>query len=89
MPPAPARNRAVLVRDPDNPWLLTAWRAFDGQLSHCFHDPDGRLIAVQRGSDRFYVATDIAGSPRVVTLCCSLPRLMPARALPKSRPLTC
>ncbi|QSQ25905.1 hypothetical protein JY651_13655 [Pyxidicoccus parkwayensis] len=53
--------------DPHNPWLLTASRAPDGQLSLYFHDPEGRLIAVQRGANRFYVATDLAGTPRIVT----------------------
>ena len=45
----------------------TATRSPGGTLTHYFYDEDEKLFAFQRGSARFYVATDQVGSPRVVT----------------------
>lgn len=56
-----------LYGDPENRWRLTASRDPAGQLTQYFYDPYGRLIALERGGQRYYVFTDLIGSPRLVT----------------------
>jgi RHS repeat-associated protein len=46
---------------------VTAMRTAAGRLDVFFYDDAGRLYAIQRGTERFYVATDQVGSPRVVS----------------------
>ena len=45
---------------------MSAARAPDGTLDRYLYGPRGNLYAILRGADRFYVATDQVGSPRVV-----------------------
>jgi RHS repeat-associated protein len=52
--------------NPGNPMLLTAMRDAAGVVTTYYYDDDGLLFAFQRGSSRYYVATDQVGSPRVV-----------------------
>lgn len=47
--------------------LLTADRDPNGVFTYYYYDTDGLLIALQRGATRYYVATDQAGTPRIVT----------------------
>ena len=56
-----------LYGDPENPWQLTASRAPGGELTLYFYDPYGRLVGLERGGQRFYVFTDLLGTPRLVT----------------------
>ncbi|HET6898606.1 MAG TPA: RHS repeat-associated core domain-containing protein, partial [Vicinamibacteria bacterium] len=56
-----------LYGDPETPWQLTASRDAAGQLTQYFYDPYGRLVALTRGGQTFYVFTDMLGSPRLVT----------------------
>ena len=56
-----------LYGDPENPWQLTASRDAAGGLTQYFYDPSGRLVGLERGAQRFYVFTDLLGSPRLVT----------------------
>jgi RHS repeat-associated protein len=56
-----------LYGDPASPFLLTAVRASDGTLSRLRYDDSARLIAIERGGQRYYVATDGLGTPRAVS----------------------
>jgi RHS repeat-associated protein len=47
--------------------LVTAVRGPAGELTTLFYDTAGLLIALERGGARYYVATDQAGAPRVVS----------------------
>jgi RHS repeat-associated protein len=51
--------------DPRRPLLVTATRA-GGVLTTYNYDATDKLFALQRGGQRFYVATDQVGTPRVV-----------------------
>ncbi|MCY4730030.1 hypothetical protein KY092_05590 [Natronomonas gomsonensis] len=55
-----------LYGDPNRPWQLTVARDPDGTRTRYYYDPSGRLIAFDRDGTWHYVATDQAGSPRVV-----------------------
>jgi len=46
---------------------ITAWIDAGGVLNVPRYDGDGTLFAIDRGSSRFYVATDHLGSPRLIT----------------------
>jgi RHS repeat-associated protein len=56
-----------LYGNPGDPLQITAVRAPSGDLTAYYYDEDGLLYALQRGAARYYVATDQAGTPRVVT----------------------
>jgi RHS repeat-associated protein len=56
-----------LYGDPGNAFLLTHVRDSAGVLTTLFYDEAGLLFALQRGTSRFYVASDQVGTPRVVT----------------------
>lgn len=56
-----------LYGDPSNPGRATAVRGPDGTWTHYHYDPFGCVIAFDRGGDRYYVATDRIGTPRIVT----------------------
>jgi RHS repeat-associated protein len=51
--------------DPRRPLLVTATRA-GGVLTTYNYDESDKLFALQRGGQRFYVATDQVGTPRAV-----------------------
>ncbi len=55
-----------LYGNPDDDVQVTAVRDPSGTLTVYHYDDGGRLIALQRGAARYYVATDATGSPRVV-----------------------
>ena len=65
------RNRSGAVErylygNPSAPERVTAIRHASGQLDTLFYDEAGMLYAFQRGSTRYYVGTDQAGTPLVV-----------------------
>jgi RHS repeat-associated protein len=55
-----------LYGNPGNPFWITAMRDPAGQLTTYYYDDEGLLFAFQRGANRYYVATDQVGTPRVV-----------------------
>jgi RHS repeat-associated protein len=55
-----------LYGNPGNPFWITAMRDPAGQLTTYYYDDEGMLFAFQRGVNRYYVATDQVGTPRVV-----------------------
>lgn len=55
-----------LYGNPDDDTQVTAVRDPSGVLTWYHYDDGGRLLALQRGASRYYVATDATGSPRVV-----------------------
>jgi RHS repeat-associated protein len=55
-----------LYGNPDDDLQVTAVRDSAGTLTWYHYDDGGRLLALQRGVDRYYVATDATGSPRGV-----------------------
>jgi YD repeat-containing protein len=61
-----AGTTQYLYGEPGNPFLVSATRAPDGTLTTYFHDEAGLLVAFERGGQRFYVAVDQVGSPRLV-----------------------
>jgi RHS repeat-associated protein len=56
-----------LYGDPANPFQLTAVRDPAGTLTALYYDETGVVYAFQRGSSRYYVASDQVGSPRIVS----------------------
>ena len=52
--------------DPDFAYRVSAARAPNGTLDRYLYGPRGNLYAILRGAERFHVATDQVGSPRVV-----------------------
>ncbi|HEX6022606.1 MAG TPA: RHS repeat-associated core domain-containing protein, partial [Solirubrobacter sp.] len=56
-----------LYGDPSNPVRVTATRSPAGVLTTYYYDDEGMLFAFERSGQRFYVATDQVGTPRVVT----------------------
>lgn len=56
-----------LYGNPGNPFQLTASRAPDNTLTTYFYETSGNLFAFERGGQRYYVATDHLGTPKVVT----------------------
>jgi RHS repeat-associated protein len=52
--------------DPRRPLLVTATRASDGTLTTYNYGEDDLLFSLKRNGQRFYVATDQVGTPRVV-----------------------
>lgn len=56
-----------LYGNPDDPFQVTAARSSGGELTQLFYNESGLLIALERGGNRFYVATDHVGTPKVVT----------------------
>ena len=52
--------------DPRRPQLVTATRAPDGTLTTYDYGEDDLLFSLERGGQRYYVATDQVGTPRVV-----------------------
>lgn len=55
-----------LYGNPEDDVQVSAVRDPPGTLTWYHYDDGGRLIALERGGSRFYVATDATGSPRVV-----------------------
>lgn len=55
-----------LYGNPGSPFELTAARDPSGVLIAFHYDPEGNLFALDKGGVRYYVATDHAGTPRVV-----------------------
>jgi RHS repeat-associated protein len=62
-----AGTAQYLYGNPDNPFQVTAIRDSAGQLTTLYYDDTGLLFALQRGSARYYVATDSIGTPQVVS----------------------
>jgi RHS repeat-associated protein len=56
-----------LYGNPADPFQVTAVRDAAGVLTVYYYDEAGHLIAMRRGTTRFYIATDQVGTPRVVT----------------------
>ena len=56
-----------LYGNTQDPWQLTASRAPGGELTQYFYDLSSRLVGLERGGQRFYVFTDLIGTPRLVT----------------------
>lgn len=56
-----------LYGNQDNPFQLTASRDPQGILTYYYYDDSGLLYALDKGSIRYYVATDQVGTPKVVT----------------------
>jgi RHS repeat-associated protein len=57
---------SYLYGNPNNPFQVTAVRDPSGTLTTLIYDAGGLLIAVERGGTRYYVSTDLLGTPRVV-----------------------
>ncbi|HEY3489693.1 MAG TPA: PASTA domain-containing protein [Candidatus Deferrimicrobiaceae bacterium] len=55
-----------LYGNPSQPFQVTASRATDNTFSTYYYDVFGALFAIERGGERFYVASDCLGSPRMV-----------------------
>jgi RHS repeat-associated protein len=55
-----------LYGNPANMFQVTASTGPDGALSSYFYDGDDRLYAIERDGERYYVASDQIGSPRLV-----------------------
>jgi RHS repeat-associated protein len=55
-----------LYGNPKNVFQVTATIGDDGVVTAYYYDADDRLFAAERGGERFYVATDAVGSPRLV-----------------------
>jgi RHS repeat-associated protein len=53
--------------DLDNPFEVSAVRSPGGTVTALRYDADGHLVAMERGDERWYVATDQVGTPRVVS----------------------
>jgi RHS repeat-associated protein len=60
------QTEAYLYGDPANPFRITHVRAADGAVTTLRYDDGGLLVALERGGERFAVATDQVGSPRLV-----------------------
>jgi len=56
-----------LYGNPENALQVTHARSAAGILTTYYYDEGRRLYALQRGTNRYYVATDALGSPRVIT----------------------
>ncbi len=56
-----------LYGNPNVPQLLTHSRAPDSTLTTYYYDELGFVQAFERGGQRYFVATDQVGSPRVIT----------------------
>jgi len=56
-----------LYGNPDNNLQVSNTRDLGGVLTTYYYDDGSRLFALQRGSARYYVATDQLGTPRVIT----------------------
>ena len=56
-----------LYGNPENMLQVSHARNAAGVLTTFYYDEGRRLYALQRGANRFYVATDQLGSPRVIT----------------------
>jgi len=50
-----------------NPFQITASKDKSGNLSTYYYDGAGLLFAIERSGERYYVATDQVGTPKVVT----------------------
>ena len=61
-----SQTRRYIYGEPGNPFLLTAVRDEAGQLTSLWYDDSDLLIAFDRVGERFHVATDQVGTPRVV-----------------------
>jgi RHS repeat-associated protein len=62
-----AEETEYLYGDPGDAFLVNASRDPSGQLSRYYYDQQGFLFAMERGGERFNVATDQVGTPKVVT----------------------
>ncbi|NHA15432.1 PKD domain-containing protein [Thioalkalivibrio sp. XN279] len=61
-----AGKTQYLYGNPGDAFQVTATRAPDGTLTWYYYDDAGLLFAMDRAGARYYVATDQAGTPRVV-----------------------
>ena len=61
-----AGTTQYLYGDLARPYLATAVRSPAGVLTGLYYDQSDRLFALERGGARFYVATDQAGTPKIV-----------------------
>lgn len=61
------QSRRYVYGNPGNPNEVSAVRDEAGVLTRLWYDDQGLLVAMDRSGSRFYVATDQAGTPRVVT----------------------
>ena len=60
------QSTSFFYGDPLDLFRLSAYQAPGEALTRCFHDEWGFLVALERGGQRWIVATDLVGSPRVV-----------------------
>lgn len=60
-------SRHFFYSDLTNPYRVTAVRDEGGVVSWLFYDEGGLLISLERQGSRFYVVTDQAGTPQLVT----------------------
>lgn len=63
----PSGTTQYLYGNPDDDLQVSNTRDPAGVLTTYYYDDGRRLFALQRGSTRYYVATDQLGSPRVIT----------------------
>jgi RHS repeat-associated protein len=63
---AGGQTTQYLYGNPENDVEVSAVRDPSAALTWYHHDDGGRLVALQRGASRYYVATDATGSPRVI-----------------------
>lgn len=61
-----AGTTQYLYGDPDNELAVTDVRDPAGVLTTLYYDGSFRLFAIVRGGATYYVATDVAGTPRIV-----------------------
>jgi RHS repeat-associated protein len=59
-------THSYLYGNPANPFQVTAVDGPAGRSLY-FYDEGGFLFAMERGGERYYIATDQVGSPRIVT----------------------
>ncbi|HOP41436.1 MAG TPA: RHS repeat-associated core domain-containing protein, partial [Geobacteraceae bacterium] len=60
-------TKQYLYSNLEQPFQLTAMRDTAGVLSYYYYDTNGHLFAFDKGDERFYVASDQLGTPKVVT----------------------
>jgi len=64
--PAGQSRVEYLYGDPGNAFRVTAVRS-GSEVTVLFYDEPGSLYALERAGSRYYVASDLVGSPRLVT----------------------
>jgi RHS repeat-associated protein len=61
------KTEQYLYGDPQDTYRLTASIAPSGELTSYTYDHIGRLISFERGGETYYVATDLIGTPLLIT----------------------